>query len=425
MPARSPRLLQRVFGPALNVKELNVICWGLFFAFLVPALYRAVQMQSHSGYSIQYADFVNFYAMGRILNEYPASQLYDLDLQYRVLNEIHLPRSGSHGPIPYPPFVGIPFRLLARLRYTPAYLLWSAISLALYVAAVAMVGIRFFPHDPLRVSLIICLALSFSPFAIETLVDGQLSTVGFFAVALAFLLGDSGLSFLGGLALSVCAYKPTLLLLLIPMLFVTRQFKFLMGALTGAVALVVFTTVFLGTGVWMKYLGMAFRFGQTSMGIRAASHLTFSKYVDLVNFSSLFPHGRSWQLLALFFGGALCAALSLVRGWWRAPGAGQPAMRLAWAATLMWTLLLNVYVPIYDSILVVLSILITAGVLKDAGDEPPQRVLNLLWPVLFVASWFTVSVANTWHIQILTLLLAALGTLQLGALHSRLARVSS
>src|SRR5580704_13996171 len=101
MLARSPRGLEHVFGPSLTLKELNVICWGLFFAFLAPAFYRAVQMQSHSGYSIQYSDFVNFYAMGRILNDYPASQLYDLDVQNKVLNEVHLPRTGSHGPIPY------------------------------------------------------------------------------------------------------------------------------------------------------------------------------------------------------------------------------------------------------------------------------------------------------------------------------------
>jgi len=200
---RSPRRLECLFGPSLNLKELNVICWSLFLAFFAPAFYRAVQMQTQSGYSIQYADFVNFYAMGRILNEYPASDLYDLDIQNRALDEVHLPRSGTHGPIPYPPFVGIPFRLLSRMRYTPAYMLWSAISLALYIAAILLVCSRFFPHDRLRLSLIVCLALSFPPYAIETLVDGQLSAVGLFAVAAAFLLEDSGQFFLGGCALFV------------------------------------------------------------------------------------------------------------------------------------------------------------------------------------------------------------------------------
>jgi hypothetical protein len=414
--ARSPRRLERVFGPSLTLKELNVICWGLFFAFLAPAFCRAVQMQNQSGYSIQYSDFVNFYAMGRILNEYPTSDLYDLDLQNRVLNEVHLPRSGTHGPIPYPPFVGIPFRVAARMRYTPAYLLWSAISLALYIGAIILVCSRFFPHDRLRHSLIVCLALSFPPFAIETLVDGQLSTVGLFAIAAAFLLEDSGQFFLGGLALSVCAYKPTLLLLLIPMLFVTRQFKLLIGVFTGLTALVLLTTVMLGRDVWPGYLEMASRFGQSSVGVRTTSHLTLSKYVDLVNFSAILPHGRSWQVLAVLFAAILWAAISLARAWWKAPASGQQAIRLAWAATLTWTLLLNAYVPIYDSILVVLSVLITAGVLTGAHQETSRRVLGFLWPLIFAVSWFTIRLVDSWHLQLLTIFLAALGIMQLSIL---------
>ena len=127
MSVRSPRWFERVLGPRLNLKELNVICWCLFFFFLAPAIFRAVQMQRQHGKPIQYADFVNFYAMGRILNEYPATDLYDLALQNRICNEIAPPRKGSYGPIPYPPFVGIPFKLLARLPYSAAYTVWLLI----------------------------------------------------------------------------------------------------------------------------------------------------------------------------------------------------------------------------------------------------------------------------------------------------------
>jgi hypothetical protein len=421
MLTRFLRWPERVLGPRLTLKEANLICWGLFIALFAPALYMAVQGQNRIGKPIPDVDFVGFYAMGRILNEYPAAGLYDAGLQIRIRTEVHPLSSGSYNSVPYPPFVGMLFQPLARLPFATAYLLWLSISLALYTAALVMVSARLFPGDLLRLSLILCLALSFFPFAIETLVNGQLSTIGFFTLALAFLLEDSERSFLSGLTLSLCVYKPTLLLWLIPMLFVGRRFKLLIGVFTGALALSLFTTVVAGTRFWPGYLGLLFRFARTSIGVRAVSNLNLSKYVDLVAFSSLLPHGRSWPALSILFGCALWAAFSLVRAWWNTVGAGTPANRLAWAATLTWTLLLNVYVPIYDTILVVLSVLITAGVLKDAPQEPLRRVLSLLWAVIFVASWVTVGFAGTWHIQIITVLLAALGVVQLRVLHMAVA----
>ena len=38
---------------------------------------------------------------------------------------------------------------------------------------------------------------------------------------------------------------------------------------------------------------------------------------------------------------------------------------LAWAVTLTWTLLLNVYVPTYDSVLVTIAVILTLGALRD------------------------------------------------------------
>jgi hypothetical protein len=415
---------ERVLGPRLTLKEANLICWGLFFALLAPAVYRAEQGQNRIGRLIPDVDFVNFYAMGRILNEYPAAELYDADLQTRIRTQVHPLSLGSYGPIPYPPFIGLLFQPFARLPYATAYHLWLSISLALYIVALVMVSARFFPGDLLRLSLICCLALCYFPFVIETLVNGQLSTIGFFTLALAFLLQDSERFFLSGLALSLCAYKPTLVLLLVPMLFVTKRFKLLTGAFTGAVALLLFTTVVSGTQVWPGYLGLLFRFGRASIGVQTGSILNLTKYVDLVAFSSLLPHGRSWPALAMLFGCALWAAFSLVRAWWNTAGAGKAGNRLAWSATLTWTLLLNIYVPVYDTILVVLSILITAGALKDAPREPLRRFLSLLWPVILVASWVTVHCASAWHIQIITVLLAALGVVQLRILRTATAPVS-
>jgi hypothetical protein len=43
--------------------------------------------------------------------------------------------------------------------------------------------------------------------------------------------------------------------------------------------------------------------------------------------------------------------------------------------------------------------------------------VSFLWPLIFAAAWVTVPVAASWHIQIFTVLLVALGVLQLTIWH--------
>src|SRR5205085_5785210 len=110
---------------------------------------------------------------------HPASALYNYELQKKVCSEVHPLKLGIYNPIPYPPFVGTLFQPFAKMSYETAYLTWLPISFLLYGAGLAMVSARFFAHDPLRRSLIFCLALCFYPFLTDTLLTGHLSTIGF------------------------------------------------------------------------------------------------------------------------------------------------------------------------------------------------------------------------------------------------------
>jgi Na+/melibiose symporter-like transporter len=110
-------------------------------------------------------------------------------------------------------------------------------------------------------------------------------------------------------------------------------------------------------------------------------------------------------------------AVKLAKAWWQSRGSRQPAAALVWAVTLTWTLVMNVYVPMYDTVLVVLSLIVTAGVLKNLQKERLYGWLTLLWLTLYASYWITERVANATGVQIVTLLLCGLGTLQLVALN--------
>src|SRR5437763_12599852 len=86
-------------------------------------------------------------------------------------------------------------------------------------------------------SLILLLALAFEPFIMECWLGGQLSAFGFFCVALALRLDLAGRPFRSGLVLGLCFYKPTLLVLLLPMLVVGRRFRTLAGMAATGLAL--------------------------------------------------------------------------------------------------------------------------------------------------------------------------------------------
>jgi hypothetical protein len=401
----------RFLGPVPKLKDLNLIFWGLLFVgFVLP--FSIVIISSHRPPD---ADFAGFYSLGRILNEHSPRDLYNFELQKQICEQVH-PRKGPYGPLPYPPFVGLFFRPFTLLPYWAAYSIWIAVSVALYSAGLRLTIDKFFPQEPLARSLLFALAFSYCPFIAYTVANGQLAAVSFFAIAVAIREDHLGRSFRSGLALCLCLFKPTLILLILPMLLFTRRFKTLLGFGVGAAMLALVTTAFEGFEVWPGFFQAIRSFGNSSVGVEKHSFLPLSMYVDLTSFSSLAHGGRSWAGLAVLALIGFFAMMFLLKFWWIAPNQKDPYNTLLWATTLTWTLLLNIYVPIYDSILVVLSVILTAGALKGFPGISVRRWFTLLWILILVCSWFSVHLSKVTGIQLLTLLFAGLGALQLFAL---------
>jgi hypothetical protein len=291
------------------------------------------------------------------------------------------------------------------MPYVRAYVLWMAFSVVLYLAGLFLITNRFFRGDPFSRPLIFCFALAYYPFIVGTLINGQLVAVGFFALALAIHQDDRERPLASGLALSLCAYKPTLLVLILPMLLVTRRVRTLVGFGIGALALVLFATTVEGVQVWSGYLETLRYFN----GMHSTLRLPI--YIDFRAFTSLLSPQHSWITLALVSAFAAWSIVCLFRLWVISVNAGNAGRTLVWATTITWTLLLNIYVPMYDSILLVISIIVSARVLKNFSS----RWFGILCTLTFGSAWVTVEIAERTGIQVLTILLAALGSLQLFA----------
>jgi hypothetical protein len=378
-----------------RLKELNFLGWLFATAVLLVAVHES---EDH----VKPRDFVYVYSVGTILNQYTPDHLYQDSYQQQTFNRIVPIKDGRYGPSPYPPFVAVFFRLFALMPFWTAYRLWMLTSMVSYLAGIALLVRKAFPDDKLRQSLFCCFSLLYWPFVARTLLNGQLSAIGFLAIAGAICLEDSDHPYLSGGVLAICSYKPTLLFLIFPMLLITRRYKSVLGFTVGAGLLTILTTAVAGTGIWPAYFRMSAEYARMR-------DIVLPEYVDLRAFSTAISGGKPavvWALLSL----GCVAGAALARIWFfdRSQASSLPSS-LLWSTTITWTMILNVYVPLYDTILVVMAIILSAGALRALA---PRASSAIMFGIL-ITSYFTRAIAETTGIQVLTIFLVALGVLQI------------
>ncbi len=360
------------------------------------------------------ADFGAFYIAGRIFNTYPPDRIYDSVLHQQLYQQ-QFPDAPPDSHLPYAnaPFFILPFTLLARLPYSWAYFVWLLFSLALYVAGLALLWgtLKAIPDGFWLTTLL--LAVSFMPFLVECLAGGQTSACGVSCVALAITFERRGHPILSGLALSLCSYKPTLLLLILPMLLITGRYATLLAVVAGNGLLVLLSLAVVGWQGCLGYLHTLFYFANAS--VSTVSGLRPWKYADLNSFFRLLLGERPvlrWMLLA---SSSLIGLGLLARCWWRAERKSENDQSLVWALTLAWTPVLNIYMGIYDSSLIVLSVLLTTDVLyrRVADRTRLSYGYKTILLLLYVTPWITQAVARLTGIQFYTLTLVLLGCFQI------------
>ena len=315
-------------GPAPGLRELNVACWGLFLGFVLVPFFGPMIFVHRTGSILSHilpVDFIYFYGVGKLVREYSLSRLYDYALQLKIFNDIYALQNGdTYGPSPYPPFVALFFSLFARLPFLPAYLLWVGLSLVLYLSGMGVVAGNIYRGEPMKLSLVFCFSLGFYPLFIATLSNGQLAALAVFAVGMAVAMELRQRPLLGGLALSVLAYKPTLLLIVVPMLLLTRRWRMFAGFVTGSAVWMLIPTALTGFAIWPEYLRFLRFFRGASMS-HGQSLLKLWEYVDFTSFSFAIPGGRSAAALTVIACITVAAAAALAILLWRSAGASRAA----------------------------------------------------------------------------------------------------
>ena len=326
-------------------------------------------------------DFAVFYAEGKVVNNNPHSQLYNLELHDKEYEKLW--GTGTSSPFAYSPWFTIPVALIARLPYVMAFLLWTLLSLILlFVAVRLMVRAGTVPTDWTNLAFFV--SLTFPPFLIYSLLNGHPSSFALFVLTLTYLLHMKKERFYSGIVLSLLSYKPTFLIFITPMLLFTRQWKAFLGLITGGSFLALIGIAWAGIDGTRSYFWLLKLYAQS-----INSHIDIfqgNKYIDLGSATRSLMGPQPWLRSIL-----LVVALPLVSLLWYRLGP-QP---ISWTIAIVCGLLLNMYTPIYDCTLLIFGITLI-GV---------TNVNKWLLIALYFVSFLTVPMAALTGVQLYTIVL--------------------
>jgi len=443
-PRATSFLAHRLRRSNLYFVSLFILSFAvIFLAFWIPA---GLRNQRLMGLNFG-ADFPAFYVAGKILNEYPPERLYDLSLQDQLYHQ-SVPTASADESLPYAnaPFLAEFFRPLAKLPYPVAFLVWLAIALTLYLLGLTLL-LRAVSRTPDHVipsvltrnpsatveaqppldssrstarndgpgnldrPVIILLSLSFLPFVMECWLGGQISVLGFILFSLFFFLHSRNLPLLAGAILACALYKPTLLVLFVPMLLIGRQWPSLLGFLLGATIILALSFFALGIHPHVAYFRLMRLYAQVNSSA-ANAYFRVWKFFDLRAFLRLLPRPLQWPIAIPAFAGAAVVLFILLLRWLRLPRLSPDRRRLVFATTLTWLLVLSLYTPMYDAILLVIAVIITADFLLRRAGALSNSFLWLL-VLLYTTPFFTQALARAIGFQPFTLVVAAFGIYQL------------
>jgi len=401
-----PDKIQRFVGPLPGQREarafsLMALAGGVIACAL--SLYYGFEGETFMGRPLG-GDFVQFYAAGQLLNQHQPARIYDIP-EFSALQHQILPQMAATQMLPfgYPPAVPQLFRPFALLSYRWAYCLWLVFSMTLYAGGLWLLFKNARCAHYRRTAFL--LALSAPMYTLETWIGGQLSIIGFSAVVLFIYCFEKRWPLLAGLALGLAAYKPSWIIVPAVVMLLGECWRMLAGlsiSTAGMLLASISTAGVDGFRIWLERVRV--------FGLYATSNeeiLRRTKYVDLNSFFSiLLGPGTVARGIATL---AICAAfLVLAWGWHRFRYRPHEVQLYLWAATLTSTLLINIYAPVYDTILLVPAAALIARSLSGQS-KAKQAALQLWLVVLWLVPWLTQSWADYARLQMLTIALAGFG----------------
>ncbi len=345
------------------VALLGVVTW----AVLILNLLRPGPL-GWNGH-IKGEDYAHFYTIGRLAAEGRADLLYDTRGQTAYLSQA-IPGTPPTVFIPvYGPQVALLFRPFAAFAYLPSLLLWSAITIAGFLAC-CLATLRWCPRlIPHRRDVLLLAAAS--PALWQLVLHGQTSIVAMASLTAGCLLLRARRDLLAGAVLGILFCKPQFALTIGAVLVLTGRWKAVAAMGAATLAQVGAAWAVFGLPTLIEYARMIQRLPTLAYLIEPKLYLMHS----LKAFFALLPGIRA-VALPLSLIASLAALVLIVRHWRSARDE-----RLGFAALLIGTLLISPHTSVYDLVVVAPALMLMAD--RWISDGTPGR--STRWLVLAAA----------------------------------------
>ncbi len=341
-------------------------------------------------------DFPAFYGASRIVDAGDIDRLYDIDVQTAAQADLWGPDDPGVLYFAYPPHVAAVSAPLAWLPYPVAYALYTLVMAGLLLLAIRLAK-PLLPGLATRWWVTIAAVVSFYPM-FRAVTAGQNTALTLLLIVGAWRLVDADRDFAAGLVLSVLLYKPQYAIPLIGLMLLSRRWRVVVGAMTGAGALWAMAAVLLDPGWLTAWWHRIVPFARLDAEVNAHNSVSAPGFAEAIG-------GGWWSVVGWAVAIAVCLVVSWV--WWRR--VDQPlAVRMAVAAPAL--LLMSPHSMFYDASIIAL----TVGVLVAVGPIQRIRAGTVVWVSGFAqlaASAFGWSplffvVAGVWVWALWTLILA-------------------
>jgi hypothetical protein len=350
------------------------------------------------GYVVLYGDHAQFY-----------DRDYAIELQHNEALVGYRWAESEYLPLVYPPFYYVATSPLSMLPARWAAVAWAALMLAFAIGAIYL-WTRTWPWLTKYLGWI-CLAVVFYQPMVRNLCGGQKAAAMLAIFTLTYLLLRSQRSFAAGVVFSLLLFKPQLVPVMVLAALLKRDWRFLAGFTSTAVALAL-VSLAVGWDVCLQYVDLVLGMGN---------------YIQTPGYR--FAEAHSWQgFFALLYGperlatiqvltttasvltvGAVAICLCKRRNLspTEASDWSTPQGMLQFAAITLAALLISPHLLTYDlSIALLPMVLCIVAATDERMLREYGRQLLMLAGGLYVATTISTGVANTIGVQISTVALA-------------------
>ena len=199
------------------------------------------------------------------------------------------------------------------------------------------------------------------------------------------------------------------------MLLIAHKAKILIGFTLCSIILFFLSAQTVGFETCIEY--MRFLIGLSSTASGPEEIYRTWKYVDIFSFGRLLFGTISPAVFICIIIASLVPIIFSIRLWWKLNRLNKSSQELLIASSITLTIIINLHFAIYDTVILVLSILLTVNALYRNSTVQYSTEFTSGFKILLVSiyifPWISQYVARSTGIQLFSLVIAIIGSYQI------------